>query len=330
MFIENAGFKKDEYGDLKTKNAKNEIIEIEDVDYNNKTIKLNIFTTEGIKQHKIPYKELPNYIKQYQLFEEKENIRKIIREGFKKLLEDYEYEYKGTYTAPQQVIDIARNALNKTGEINSDNPNEGSGINKAQSIVNGNPMTHSQLKRMKAFFDNNENNKNLSWELWGGDAGRTWAEDMINSAHHSNDSSKTTRNKDMISTKTLMDPNNTRNHTAYSRIKNSLTEDFEEPTMKSRLDSSVYLRYVELGKDQEMKSVSKEKFSELMRKYKPKEMKSKEFNKNNRDRFADRIIVFKTRPNVTFGEFFSVKDIWSSTRIGETAASYWVNKLFLQ
>lgn len=63
------------------------------------------------------------------------------------------------------------------------------GIARARDIVNGRNLSPETIKRMKAFFDRHEQNRNTSeketdggpkngwiaWLLWGGDAGRSWA-----------------------------------------------------------------------------------------------------------------------------------------------------------
>jgi hypothetical protein len=111
---------------------------------------------------------------------------------------------------------------------------EGSGLKKAYTILSGKPMSHGQLKRMKAFFDNNLNNyknektkgKNIhnsgliqKWNLWGGDAAYNWAKQQLDSHKSKNQSSKDNRPKGH---KNMMDPNNTRTRTALSYVKNSI------------------------------------------------------------------------------------------------------------
>jgi hypothetical protein len=158
-------------------------------------------------------------------------IRKIVREEVKNLFEDFRYRYDGNFFPPVDVIEKVRQALSvvSKNDLTSQtaNSNEGSGVGKAKSIINKEPMSHAQLKRMKAFFDNNaqsvqqERNQGKtiensgliqSWELWGGDAGKNWCERMINQRNSSNDTSKTVRGASGIRTKTLMDPFNTRIH----------------------------------------------------------------------------------------------------------------------
>jgi hypothetical protein len=64
----------------------------------------------------------------------------------------------------------------------------GSGVARAVSLKNRKTLSPSTVRRMKAFFDRHEKNKSASggkplsqdkgyvaWLLWGGDAGRAWA-----------------------------------------------------------------------------------------------------------------------------------------------------------
>jgi len=171
---------------------------------------------------------------------DKNIIKNLIKEEFQKIFEDFRYLYDTTYIPPQNVINTVQKALeviSKNKLVDSNGSNEGSGLRKAKAIINKEPMTHAQIKRMKAFFDNNykekKNEKALgkninnsallqSWDLWGGDAGELWADGIINKSHSKNDSSKTIRGASGIRTKTLMDPNNTRTHSVHSKIKNSL------------------------------------------------------------------------------------------------------------
>jgi hypothetical protein len=158
-------------------------------------------------------------------------IRKIIQEELSKIFsEDFRYRYDGSFLPPEDVINTCKKALDivsKNDLINTTSSNEGSGKSKAKSIVEEKPMSHSQLKRMKAYFDNHfeeaksekvkgntiENSGILqSWDLWGGDAGKSWVEKTLNQRHSSNDTSKTVRGASGIRTKTLMDPHNTRIH----------------------------------------------------------------------------------------------------------------------
>ena len=63
----------------------------------------------------------------------------------------------------------------------------GSGVARATSLGNGEGVSFETIKRMAAFFSRHEKNKSggendagyIAWQLWGGDAGRTWANRVI-------------------------------------------------------------------------------------------------------------------------------------------------------
>jgi hypothetical protein len=158
-------------------------------------------------------------------------IREIIRKEIENLFEDFRYRYDGNFYPNESMISncqqalevVQRNDLTKQ----TTNNNEGSGKSKAKSIVNKEPLTHSQLKRMKAFFDNNQSEFSQekakgetietsgliqSWNLWGGDAGKSWCNSKISQRNSSNDTSKTVRGASGIRSKNLMNPLNTRIH----------------------------------------------------------------------------------------------------------------------
>jgi len=64
----------------------------------------------------------------------------------------------------------------------------GSGVQRAVNLKNRNTLSPSTVRRMKAFFDRHEKNKDvekgkspwedrgaIAWKLWGGNSGRSWA-----------------------------------------------------------------------------------------------------------------------------------------------------------
>ena len=68
------------------------------------------------------------------------------------------------------------------------------GVARARDISNGKNLSESTVRRMKAYFDRHEvdkqgadwnnskrpSNGKIAWLLWGGDAGRTWATMLVN------------------------------------------------------------------------------------------------------------------------------------------------------
>ena len=208
---------------------------IKEVDYVERKIDIFIieYKDKAKKQYKkvmkgkIPFENLTNYTQQYALFETE--LRKMVRET---LEEDFRFLYdKQNFTPPTNVVYNVQKALNAVQSnqlVQADGSNEGSGLEKAKALISKEPVNHSQLKRMKAFFDKNFDEvsqertagKNISnsaiiqkWELWGGDEGRKWVEKNIASTQSSNKTSKKVRNSDMIARDNkLMDPHNTRIH----------------------------------------------------------------------------------------------------------------------
>jgi hypothetical protein len=202
-------------------------IAVEKINMEEGKFEVIFYTNQGTRKGYIPFEKLADYVTMESLFENK--IRNMVK---KVLEEDFRYLYDtNTFTPTREVIQTAQNALqvvNQNKLVQSDASNEGSGLRKAQSLVSAEPMTHAQLKRMKSFFDNNaqavQNERNAGkninnspiiqkWELWGGDAGKNWAEKEINSTQSSNKTSKKVRNSDMIARDNrIMNPNNTRIH----------------------------------------------------------------------------------------------------------------------
>jgi len=66
----------------------------------------------------------------------------------------------------------------------------GSGVQRATNLKNSKKVSPATIKRMKSFFARHEKNKNsraddgtpgagkIAWDLWGGDAGKRWADSV--------------------------------------------------------------------------------------------------------------------------------------------------------
>lgn len=133
-------------------------------------------------------------------------VKQIIKEEIELFLENFEFndskklkKYIPTDSMKKQAS-LALSVVEKNN-LTKDGGNEGSGIKKAKSIASGEEITHGMLKRMKAFFDNNQgfydadrssgkniNNSGIiqSWNLWGGDPGRTFVNQNIDFLKDSN------------------------------------------------------------------------------------------------------------------------------------------------
>lgn len=72
----------------------------------------------------------------------------------------------------------------------------GSGVQRATNLSNGSSLSLDTIKRMHAFFERHEKNKDtppeegngkIAWLLWGGDAGRAWARGILRREGHLKD-----------------------------------------------------------------------------------------------------------------------------------------------
>lgn len=159
----------------------------------------------------------------------KSEINRIILEEIKLFFEDFKFDNDQKRFFPSDsMINNCKRALKaiSQNDLTTHGGNEGSGKEKANSIINKEPMTHAMLKRMNSFFDNNYEKyqselgkgKTLmnsgiiqTWNLWGGDAGKQMSNSSIN--YTQRDNQKRKKLKTFISptkTTTLMDPHNTR------------------------------------------------------------------------------------------------------------------------
>ncbi len=159
---------------------------------------------------------------------EKSKISNIIKEEIEFFLEDFKFNNdQKVFDANPAMVSCAQKGLDaiKIKDL-TNGGNEGSGREKAISIIKKDPLTHNMLKRMKAFFDNNYSNyqtelgagKDLtnsgviqSWNLWGGDAGREMSSRNIDHVQRDNQSRKDIKTfMSPSKTSTIMNPNNTR------------------------------------------------------------------------------------------------------------------------
>lgn len=96
-----------------------------------------------------------------------------------------------THTPPETVRSAARRGLELRkkygrGGLTTQEAGKqgiGSGVARARDLAGGKSLSTATLKRMRAFFARHEKNKAggeddagyIAWLLWGGDAGRAWA-----------------------------------------------------------------------------------------------------------------------------------------------------------
>lgn len=83
----------------------------------------------------------------------------------------------------------------------------GSGVQRAVNLKNGNKVSPQTIKRMKSFFARHEKNKDsrmpdgspgagkIAWDLWGGSAGKRWAESTARKMENADKRAKSKRGK---------------------------------------------------------------------------------------------------------------------------------------
>jgi len=102
-----------------------------------------------------------------------------------------------SFVPPQSVRNNARRGLElrrkhgRGGITNAEASKQGigSGVQRASDLANGEALSYRTVKRMKNFFsrhsafkryhDDKTSAAYVSWLLWGGDAGRRWAEAIV-------------------------------------------------------------------------------------------------------------------------------------------------------
>lgn len=107
----------------------------------------------------------------------------------------------GTYTPPQAVRSAAAHGLElrdkwKRGGLSNAQASEegiGSGVQRAVNLKNGDALSLMTVKRMHAFFSRHQKNYapdkkepdggptagTIAWYLWGGNAGKSWADGIV-------------------------------------------------------------------------------------------------------------------------------------------------------
>jgi len=167
------------------------------------------------------------------------NVRKYIREF---LFEAFEFNNNTkTYIPTDDISRTAKEALQivygKGAPPKNTNENEGNGESVVKDLVNRVPISHPQLARFVAFFENNKvdveaerklgkNAKNsdkiLIWQMHGGDECMNWANRELESTNKSNSNTKKNIQKaggagdgkgtGIMGNKNIMNPLNTRIH----------------------------------------------------------------------------------------------------------------------
>jgi len=157
-----------------------------------------------------------------------DNLHSIVRMLIKEALE---FDDNKTFTPPHEVISAAQKAL-ETVRPSSMNGDKGNGADKARRLAAGETMTFSQMKRLKSFFDTEEETKSqnhAAWELHGGDVTYAWVKRELDRIRDGNLRSKKTArtmggagvNMGMGTMDTnMMSATRTRERSAWSAVKN--------------------------------------------------------------------------------------------------------------
>jgi hypothetical protein len=125
-------------------------------------------------------------------------------------------EYKDEWFEPPKGVQAAaeRGLKNRKkygrGGLSNKQASEqgiGSGVQRAVNLKNGNKVSPQTIKRMKSFFARHEKNKNskapdgtpgagkIAWDLWGGDAGKRWAESVSRKMENADNRAKQAKKK---------------------------------------------------------------------------------------------------------------------------------------
>ena len=126
------------------------------------------------------------------LFDSKSGARKADKHLWEKHLEETNKIAKSqTFVAPPSVQAAAERGIKAIEEHGSDAGTQVGRV-RARQLANGGNISLETIKRMKAFFDRHEKNKEIaegkewyedngfvSWLLWGGNPGRKWAEQIL-------------------------------------------------------------------------------------------------------------------------------------------------------
>jgi len=127
-------------------------------------------------------------------------IRKIVREV---LSEAVTFDNNKSFIPPPNVAQRAQEALNvvSSNNLTQSGTDIGSGLSKAKELASKQTQSFDQMRKIKSFFDTQEDSykaekaagktvKNSgiiqSWELRGGDSGRDWVNQQMNSLNQSN------------------------------------------------------------------------------------------------------------------------------------------------
>jgi len=139
---------------------------------------------------------------------DKTELRKFIFKEIELIFEAFEFRNSNKSFIPplkvKQTAELAQNALKNRAmplQKTDETGNEGTGTQKAKDLIAQRPHNHSELKRLKSFFDNNAAKVNseksagkdiynsdyiMIWNLHGGDEGKNWVDSEISKTKDAN------------------------------------------------------------------------------------------------------------------------------------------------
>lgn len=140
------------------------------------------------------YKTIPDNHSQF------DEIRSIIKSV---LRESVEFDNNKTFIPLPNVAQRAQEALNAVSrnDLTQSGTNQGSGKSKAKELASKQTQSFDMMRRIKSFFETNQEAYNAekaagkdinssgliqSWELFGGDSGRDWVKQELDSLNQSN------------------------------------------------------------------------------------------------------------------------------------------------
>jgi hypothetical protein len=122
------------------------------------------------------------------------------------------FDNNKTFTPPPNVAQRAQEAINTTSSNNltQSGTGHGSGLNKAKELASKQTQGFDMMKKMKSFFETSQESYNAekaagktvqnsgiiqAWELHGGDSGKEWVNQQLDSLNQSNLNTKSNLRK---------------------------------------------------------------------------------------------------------------------------------------
>jgi hypothetical protein len=92
--------------------------------------------------------------------------------------------YGKEYNIPPHIVNTLRTALNKYGKNSTEN------VKRVKELTETGKATYQQLKRIKNWFDSNQNTSDPEFHLLGGGTFKGWVDQTLNSDRDAIDLSK--------------------------------------------------------------------------------------------------------------------------------------------